>query len=159
MVRRKDLIGNLPAPLAANAAERSRAGFAKLAAAKDLIERNVATGVISPNSVTLKMLLKDYAGLNHRFLDRKVYANRKEDTLAWIARLESNGVAPPDEETNTANVISQQRKEIAELKERVEKMADRVHFYASRIRDLQRTVRQLKKKSLETVVYLRDRPR
>ncbi len=51
-------------------------------------------------------------------------------------------------------IIDDFKSEIAVYQERLEKMGDRVHFYASRIRELQRTIRELRKKSLETVVYI-----
>lgn len=157
MVRREDLIGNLPAALLADATGRSVASFKKLTAAKERIEREVAAGQLSPESVTLQMILKDYAGLNHRFLDRDVYAHEKKEILQWKSALASIRIAVPSNEQATADIIERQKAEIAALEERLEKMSDRIHFYASRIRDLQRTNRQLKKKSLETVVYVRDR--
>ncbi|MDX3925131.1 MAG: hypothetical protein QHC90_04890 [Shinella sp.] len=123
----------------------------KLDQAKRAIEQEIAAGVLQPKAVTLKMLLEDRAGLNHRFLDGSAHRHRKKEIETWRANL---GMLIPSMPRSQDAIIDDFKSEIAVYQERLEKMGDRVHFYASRIRELQRTIRELRKKSLETVVYI-----
>jgi hypothetical protein len=151
MVRRKSVNTGIPDALKQDAAKRTAEALLKLDQAKRAVEDEIAAGVLRPDAVTLKMLLKDRAGLNHRFLDGDAHRHRKKEFQNWQRNLKSF-VAPtlPSKDDEIGSL----KNEIASYEVRLEKMADRVHLYASRIRELQKTVRELRKKSLETVVYI-----
>lgn len=151
MVRRKAVKTGIPDALKQDAANRTAEALVKLDQAKRAIEKDIVAGVLKPEAVTLKMLLEDKAGLNHRFLDSDAHRHRKEETQKWRADL---GMLIPSTPPSQEAIIDGLNSEIADYQERLEKMGDRVHFYASRIRELQRTIRELRKKSLETVVYI-----
>lgn len=151
MVRRKSLNSGIPEGLKQNAANRTATALTKLAQAQREIEAEVAAGVLLPEAVTLKMLLKDRAGINHRFLDGDAHRQRKKEIEKWRTDL---GNVTPTKPPSQEEIVNGLKSEIAAYQERLEKMRDRVHFYAFRIRELQRMNRELRRKSLETVVYI-----
>ncbi|MGR9247054.1 hypothetical protein [Rhizobium leguminosarum] len=152
MVRKKATKRQRPEGLASHTANNKLAHLAKVDSAMASIERDVKSGKLLVHEVTWILLLKERAGVGHRYLDAPGQKKKKSLVEHWLAE-ELPKMAPVAAESQEAENV-RLKDEIEDLHRRLDRMGDRIHFYSARIRQQLRTIKTLKEKSLETVVHI-----